>query len=65
MNVGSLAVMNNLLIPAGIIVNVVIWNRDADILRLSIGAGICIVLLKHNIRCSLVGSTLSINRPGP
>jgi len=37
-NVGALAVMNNLLIPAGIIINVLIWNRDADIVRLSIGA---------------------------
>lgn len=36
-NVGVLAVMNNLLIPAGIIVNVLIWNRDADIVRLAIG----------------------------
>lgn len=36
-NVGILAVMNNLLIPAGIIVNVLIWNRDADIGRLAIG----------------------------
>ena len=39
-NVGALAVMNNLLIPAGIIINVLIWNRDADIVRLSIGAAI-------------------------
>jgi carboxylate/amino acid/amine transporter len=42
-NVGALAVMNNLLIPAGILVNVLIWNRDADIFRLSIGS--CIILL--------------------
>jgi len=49
-NVGSLAVMNNLLIPAGIIVNVVIWNRDADILRLSIGAGIILLALIINER---------------
>ncbi len=39
-NVGTLAVMNNLLIPVGILVNVLIWNRDADIVRLSIGSEI-------------------------
>jgi len=47
-NVGSLAVMNNLLIPAGIIVNVLIWNRDADIARLSIGAAIMLAALLIN-----------------
>jgi carboxylate/amino acid/amine transporter len=47
-NVGTLAVMNNLLIPAGIAVNVLIWNRDADILRLSIGAGIILAALLVN-----------------
>jgi carboxylate/amino acid/amine transporter len=49
-NVGALAVMNNLLIPAGIVVNVLIWNRDADILRLSIGAGIILAALLLNQR---------------
>ncbi|WP_165729032.1 carboxylate/amino acid/amine transporter [Pseudoalteromonas sp. 31A1] len=47
-NVGALAVMNNLLIPAGIIVNVLIWNRDADIVRLSIGAAITLGALIVN-----------------
>lgn len=42
-NVGALAVMNNLLIPSGIIVNILIWNRDADIFKLVIG-GIVILL---------------------
>lgn len=41
-NTGTLAAMNNLLIPAGIVVNVVIWNRDADLFRLGIGALIII-----------------------
>ncbi|NRA59489.1 MAG: EamA family transporter [Psychrobium sp.] len=36
-NSGTLAVMNNALVPAGLIVNIVIWNRDADIIRLVIG----------------------------
>jgi len=42
-NVGALAIMNNLLIPAGIIVNLAIWNRDADVLRLVFG-GLLIVM---------------------
>lgn len=47
-NVGTLAVANNLLIPAGIIVNVVFWNRDADIVRLAIGGGIILLALWLN-----------------
>jgi carboxylate/amino acid/amine transporter len=47
-NVGALAVMNNLLIPAGILVNVVIWNREADIVRLIIGAAIILLALMIN-----------------
>ncbi|WP_332460726.1 EamA/DMT transporter family protein [Paraneptunicella aestuarii] len=39
----QLAVMNNMLIPAGILVNVLIWNGSADWVRLGIG-GIFIVL---------------------
>lgn len=39
---GTLAVMNNALIPAGLLVNLLIWNRDADLLRL--GTGIAILL---------------------
>ncbi len=47
-NVGTLAVMNNLLIPAGIVVNVIIWNKEADLLRLSVGACIMLVALLLN-----------------
>ena len=47
-NVGALAVMNNLLIPAGIVVNLVIWNHDADILRLSFGGGVILIALLLN-----------------
>ena len=47
-NVGTLAVMNNLLIPIGILVNVLIWNREADIVRLSIGSGIILLALLIN-----------------
>lgn len=37
-NTGQLAVMNNMLIPAGILVNVLLWNRVTDWPRLSLGA---------------------------
>ncbi|MRH78689.1 EamA family transporter [Spiribacter sp. C176] len=37
---GTLAVMNNALVPAGLIVNLVIWNRDVDLLRLALGGAI-------------------------
>jgi len=41
--------MNNALIPAAIIVNLVFWHKDADILRLCLGgAVIYISLLIHN-----------------
>jgi len=47
-SVGTLAVANNLLIPAGIIVNVIFWNRDADIFRLTIGGTIILLALIVN-----------------
>jgi carboxylate/amino acid/amine transporter len=47
-NVGALAVMNNVLIPAGIIVNVLIWNKNADIIRLSMGGAIMLAALVIN-----------------
>jgi len=47
-NIGTLAVANNLLIPAGIVVNVLFWNRDADIVRLVIGGGIILLALWVN-----------------
>ncbi|MDA8621933.1 EamA family transporter, partial [Psychrosphaera sp.] len=49
-NVGTLAAMNNLLIPAGIIVNLIIWNREADLSRLSIGGGIILLSLWLSIK---------------
>ncbi len=47
-NVGALAIMNNLLIPAGIVVNLVIWNRDADIARLLFGGSLIVMSLLLN-----------------
>ncbi len=47
-NAGALAVMNNALVPAGLIVNIVIWNRDVDIVRLAIGGAIIMLSLWIN-----------------
>ena len=49
---GILAVMNNALIPAGLLVNLIIWNRDADLVRLALGAVILLVALwvSHRFR---------------
>jgi carboxylate/amino acid/amine transporter len=45
---GALAIMNNALIPAGLLVNLVIWNRDADLARLSLGGAIILGSLVLN-----------------
>jgi carboxylate/amino acid/amine transporter len=34
---GVLAIMNNALIPAGLLVNLLLWGRDTDLLRLTLG----------------------------
>lgn len=47
-NVGTLAAMNNLLIPAGILVNIAIWNRDADLFKLSLGGALIVFALLLN-----------------
>lgn len=47
-NAGALAVMNNALVPAGLIVNILIWNRDVDLMRLLLGGGIILLSLVVN-----------------
>ena len=42
---GTLAIMNNALVPAGLVVNLLIWNRDADLLRLAVGGGVIVFSL--------------------
>ncbi len=49
---GTLAVMNNLLIPAGLMVNLLIWNREADLSRLALGGGVILLSLWINRRYS-------------
>lgn len=47
---GTLAIMNNALVPAGLLVNLLIWNRDADLLRLLVGGAVIAVSLWINAR---------------
>lgn len=45
---GYLGIMNNALIPAGLLVNLTIWNRDVDLVRLALGSGVIVFsLLLH------------------
>ncbi|KAB0302117.1 DMT family transporter [Vibrio fortis] len=47
-NAGALAVMNNALVPAGLVVNILIWNRDVDLTKLLIGGAIILLSLWVN-----------------
>lgn len=47
---GTLAIMNNVLVPAGLLVNILIWNRDADLFRLALGGGVLAFSLWVNAR---------------
>ena len=47
---GTLAVMNELHVPAGLLVNILIWNRDADLPRLMAGGAVIFASLWINRR---------------
>lgn len=47
---GTLAIMNNALVPAGLLVNLLIWNRDADLFRLALGGAVIVFSLWVNAR---------------
>jgi len=47
---GTLAIMNNALVPAGLLVNLLIWNRDADLFRLAVGGVVIASSLWLNAR---------------
>ena len=49
---GTLAVMNNALVPAGLLVNLLIWNQDADLGRLVTGGSVIALSLWLNARFS-------------
>ncbi|NML18856.1 DMT family transporter [Azohydromonas caseinilytica] len=45
---GTLAVMNELHVPAGLVVNLLIWNRDADLPKLLAGGAVILASLLIN-----------------
>ncbi|ART80366.1 carboxylate/amino acid/amine transporter [Oceanisphaera avium] len=47
-NAGALAIMNNALVPAGLLVNLLLWNREADLVRLSLGGALLLASLALN-----------------
>ncbi|GAB2913277.1 EamA/DMT transporter family protein [Rheinheimera gaetbuli] len=55
---GLLAVMNNMLIPAGLLVNIVLWNRNENLLSLCIGS---ILLILSCMLCKPVRNSV---KPG-
>ncbi|MEQ6289114.1 EamA family transporter [Vogesella sp. GCM10023246] len=57
---GTLAIMNELHVPAGLLVNVLIWNRNADLPRLALGGAVILASLYINRlgrRAALAGQT--------
>lgn len=49
-DVGTLGIMNNLHIPAGLLVNFVLWQAQPDWIRFIIGAGLIVVSLWVHVR---------------
>jgi len=47
-NTGSLAIMNNALIPLGLIVNLLIWNKEANVVKIIIGGSLIFASLVLN-----------------
>ncbi|MBS1227364.1 MAG: protein of unknown function transrane [Proteobacteria bacterium] len=45
---GTLAIMNELHVPAGLLVNLLIWNRDADLKKLALGGAVIVASLWLN-----------------
>ena len=45
---GALAVMNELHVPLGLLVNLLIWNRDADLKKIALGGGVIVLSLVLN-----------------
>ena len=45
---GTLAIMNELHVPAGLLVNLLIWNRDANLSKLALGGSVIIASLWLN-----------------
>ena len=55
---GTLAIMNELHVPAGLLVNLLIWNRNADLHKLALGGAVIIASLWLNRFGRKMGSRL-------
>lgn len=56
---GTLAIMNELHVPAGLLVNLLIWNRDFDLPRLAAGGAVILVAMWLNQRGRTAGRHFS------
>ena len=58
---GTLSIMNNALIPAGLVVNLLLWQKDTDVSRLLLGGGIitAALWLSHHYRRHLPVKSLT------
>ena len=56
---GTLAIMNELHVPAGLLVNVLIWNHNANLSKLALGGGVILASLWLN----RMGRRLSMRQP--
>ncbi|MEE2577510.1 hypothetical protein QO176_32750, partial [Pseudomonas aeruginosa] len=45
---GTLAVMNNLHVPVGLLLNLLVWNQHADLQRLALGGAVIVASLWVN-----------------
>ena len=77
---GTLAVMNNLHVPVGLLLNLLIWNQHADLPRLALGGavivaslwvnrlgrreGACMRISGQGVLLSLAASVLFVTLPG-
>ena len=59
---GTLAIMNELHVPAGLLVNLLIWNRDADLPKLALGGSVILASLWLNRLGTKKGAATSLSR---
>ncbi len=61
---GTLAIMNELHVPAGLLVNLLFWNHDADLARLALGGSVILASLWLNRLGQRMGRRANPALPG-
>ncbi len=61
---GTLAVMNNLHVPVGLLLNLLIWNQHADLPRLALGGAVIVASLWVNRLVPARGACMRISGQG-